>query len=435
MIADNWSFGLFFALLGLLILAFSSWRWKQLYANTYIDDKSVSIRRRYRNIAIWGFIFFMSGSGCMIESNYFFILVGIIISYSRAFFEPYYNSSIVNDLTELCLYLRPFNVDNQNALENRNGFVKGYMGIPESIEKYLCQKMNEKIAQTFAIGNPNSNLPSTYSTTNIYANDEEWKWAVATLANKSHVIVVRIGETEGCLWEITHCAENSLLNKTILLIDNMEKLKLIKEELDRYCLIDEKVIKDINTNFALFMDEQSAHWKAIPLISKNDIKKLMNLYIDSHKSLFAKLKHQKEDNGVFKNTVKSDSIPAKFWQIISLITNPVAYCLFNKWPIRWWLTLLIYSIAAFTSAFVISFGISEDIYDEETQEGVFAIVFIFVCCIMMIPWLWLGPKVSWRCRNWGSRLLFASSNKSLALWLLACSICVTAISMLQIFAE
>lgn len=433
---DNWLLGLGFAFVGLFILIFSSWRWKKLYANTFIDDSVVAHRQRYRTYGIWGFIISMAGVGCIFESNISFMLVvGMAFGYSRAVFEPYFNASVVNDLTQLCLYLRPFSVDDQNVWANRRGFVKGFMRIPESIEKYLCQEMNEKIAQTFAIGNPNSCLPATFSTTNLYANDKEWKGAVATLAKKAQVIVVRIGDTEGCLWEITHCTENSLLNKTIFLIDDTEKLDLIKKKIEKKCTIDNAIFNNINTNFALFLDEQDEHWKAIPLNSKDDIKKLINLYLDSHKTLSNNLNSQKEENSVFKNTTQSSATPAKWWQIVSLAINPIAYCLFNKWPKRWWITLLAYSVIVIFISFIISFEIAEEVYDEDIQEGIFIVAFMFVWCFLMIPWLWLGPRVSWRCRNWGSRLLFANSNKSLTLWLVACSICITAISMLQVYVE
>lgn len=433
---ENWSFGLLFALVGLFILFFSLWRWKQLYANLFIDDNVVVHRKRYKTYGIWGFILFMAGIGCIFESNMFVIIVvGMAFGYSRAFFEPYFNASVVNNLTEICLYLRPFIVDDQNAWTNRNGYVKGFLRIPESIEKYLCQEMNEQISQTFAIGNPNSCLPSTFSTTNLYANENEWKKTVAALTKKAQVIVVRIGDTEGCLWEIAHCTENSMLNKTIFLIDDMGKLDLIRKELEQYCPIDKSVLKDINTNFALFIDEQSMHWTAISLCTRADIKILISAYLDSHKKLFAKLKRQKEENGVFKNATQSASTPIKRWQIVSLIINPIAYCLFNKWPKRWMITLLSYSVIAFILSFMISFSIAENEYDEEIQEGVFIMVYVIFWCLLMIPWIWVAPRVSWRCRNWGSKLLFTNSNKSLALWLLAFSICIIAISTLQIYVE
>ena len=432
---NNWTIGLFFALVGLFILGFSSWRWNKLYTNTFIDDNVVAQRQRYRTYGMWGLILAMAGIGCIFESNYLWVLVGITFGYSRVIFEPYSNTTGVKDLKEICLYLRPFNVDIQNAWVNRNGFVKGYLGLPESIEKYLCQEMNEKIAQTFAIGNPNSSLPSTFSTTNIYANDKEWKETVATLAQRAQVIVVRIGDTEGCLWEIAHCSENSLLNKTIILIDDIGKLDLIKKELEQYHPLDKSTFKNVKTNFALFIDEQSEHWIAIPLFSKADINILISAYLDSHKTLLAKIKRRQEENGVFKNAVQLGATPAKWWQIVSLAMNPVAYCLFNKWPKRWLITLLIYSIASFLLCIATIIGITENVYDEEIGAGIFAVLFMFIYFIFMIPWFWLGPRVSWRCRNWGSKLLFAKSNKSLALWLLACSVCTMAISILQEFMK
>lgn len=428
-----------FILIGLLISLSSYWGWKKLYANNFINDEIVSNRQRFRTIGIWGMLLAMAGYDNLKysldeTSISSFIFVGIVMGgYSRIIFEPYFKASIAKDLTHFCLYLRPFYIDTQSVLKNKKGFVRGMFGFPETMEKHLCKRLNEQIAQTFAIGNPNSNLPTTFSTTNLYANNEEWKETIASLAKNAKVIIVRIGETEGCLWEVAHCIKNSLLNKTIFLVDEAGKLDIIKEEIEKVLPLDPLLSNSNNSRYALFLDGNCKKWIKTPMYSKADTKLVLNRFINSHGNLSQRLKNQQKENGVFKSSHSMGSTPSKFWQILSLTTNPIAYCLFNRWPKRWWITLIIYSLTVITLALNLGFSCIEEEMDEDSEMAFLAFVIAFVWSFLMLPWLWIAPRVSWRCGNWGSRHVFSKANRSLALWLTAYSLTAIVIFLFQLF--
>lgn len=409
-----------FASVGLLIIVYYKLKWKKLYAGAYVDDIIVSARQRYRNFTIFGFILTFAAIGTYIDSSIaFMVIIGTLLSNSRVFFEPYFNASIANNLRDFCLYLRPFGTDSKL----KGGSTKGFMWLPEPIEKSLFELLNMKVAQSFAIGNPNECLPTTLSTTNIYANDSEWKDTVAKLCQNAKIIIFRVGDTEGCMWEIAHCVSNNYLNKTIFLIENNDMLDLIKKK--HGAIFSNVFLNAIENNFAyaLFWDNENGKWKTLQIKSKKNIHIIINSYIITHPHLRNFLIAQEKECGIFNVRSSKKDSPAIFWQSVSIMTNFLAYALFNEWPKRWWCAFIIYEIISFVTAFYI--------VDVDSEVGIYVIVVVF--CMLSLPWLWLAPRISWRCRNWGSREVFAKTNRILALWLLLLSLCIIIICLFSLF--
>lgn len=400
-------------------------RWKILSNGIYIDDLIVAKRRQYRYTAVWGLLFIIASVRFLLfhylwqihlfPNSIAMLLTAIALGYSRCFIEPYYSASIAKSIEHLCLYLRPFNTDNQSFLNQHSGFVTGVTGIPLKTERILCKELNRKIIQTFAIGNPNSNIPTTFSTSNIYANDSEWKDTIIELARKACVIVVKVGESEGCQWEINHCITNEYLRKTLFIVNEQQSLTILQEKISNINPITH-TIDNSPKNMALFIDEVTNEWNVVPLDTKSDVKNCIEEYIKKHPSLNSLIDKQKQRLGV-RNILKTKDVPAKWWQIFAFGTNIWAYCFLNKWPKRWVVALTGYFI------FIFVFIIFGFLYILEDMDTVSLIIMFITISLLLIPWMWIAPKISWSSRVWPSREIFAQNNKSLFLWLCAFFIC------------
>ena len=80
--------------------------------------------------------------------------------------------------------------------------------------EYLLHISTRDIGPLVAIGLPNERLPPIGSA-RIYVR-EEWQRIVAQLVADSIAVFLRIGSTEGFLWELRHLVENSNPTKVII---------------------------------------------------------------------------------------------------------------------------------------------------------------------------------------------------------------------------
>lgn len=416
---------LIFTSIGLLIMIESYHKWKTISSTLFIDDNIVAKRKRYRNLSIWGLLFVLASGYVFVHHltwNYGYLpqtismlFTGIAFGHFRCFIEPYYNATITSDIKDLCLYLRPFKVDHQNILNNPNGYISGNLEIPTKIEKVLCSELNKRVAQTFAIGNPQSNIPTIRETSNIYANDSEWKNTIISLCQKASIILIRVGLSDGCLWEINHCMNNYLLKKTIFLIEDRQTLRMINDRISPNIDLDENSLPN-KSAMLLYLDETKDRWNIRSIMSAKDIRNALKEYIDVHPC-----SNPHDINAEEAKFPQTNKIPALLWQILSFTTNAVSYCLFNKWPKKWLLIFAIYYLSAFVVCFTLRFFYNINIY-----------TCMLVVSTLLSPWLYLGPKISWKCRNWGSEKLFSKSNRSLFLWQVAFFICVCAVMSIPI---
>lgn len=427
-----WYLFVIYVSIGTLLIIESYSKWANLSKGTYIDDGIVAKRRYYRIIAVWGFLLIIAAIRFIfyyeICTYHFFtntismLIVGVAFGYFRCFVEPYYNASLANSIEHLCLYLRPFETDEKSILSNSKLYARREWGIPVKIEKLLCQELNRSVVQTFAIGNPNSNIPTTFATSNLYANDKEWRETIAILAKKASVIIIRIGQTEGCLWEMDHCIESEQLGKVIFLVDNSQAMRLLQERLvnkvPKVCCI------QTEGHYALFLNDDGCEWTSIKIETASDVKKCVDSYIGKHCSLRSEIeqwhKHCKEISHLFH--IKD--VPALWWQILAFSTNIFSYCFLNKWPKRWIKSLIIY----FVLILFIMAGV-DLVYFEKTNTIVdiqLLTINVIIGFFFLLPWFWLAPRITWTCRQWPCKLVFFQTNQSLALWQIAFFFCVAA---------
>lgn len=279
-------------LLSLIIVVLIQIRWNKISKNHIVDKQTIINRKKLRNIQIflmvvfisYGFYAFEIITGEEMSAISSMILLGLFFGWNRTIFEPYYTTKAIHKLNNFSLYLRPFDFDSQSILKNRNGYTHGALFIPEQLEKAICSAINKNVGPVYAIGNPNSVSPTTLASSSIYASDSDWKYAVAELTRKAKLILIRIGDTDGCKWELFHCFENNYMEKIIFIADSVDDIGLLDSHSSQK--IPDNIFKyDLNkSSIALFI-ENNQKWQYIVLNSTFDCDKLIKKYIESYSSL------------------------------------------------------------------------------------------------------------------------------------------------------
>jgi hypothetical protein len=409
------SIAIIYVSLGIYMMIYSYDKWKSISSDLSINDDLVKKRKYYRNIAVWGLLFvigafryYMHGilwDLRLLPETTSMLIIGIFLGYFRCFIEPYYNSSIVGKLTDFCLYLRPFDIDKRITSK-----LSPYLwGGTANVENRICSIFSRRIAQTFAIGNPNSNIPTTLFTSNIYANDEEWKNVIKELAHKSKAIILHVGTSDGCIWEMGHCVENDYLNKTLFLVENQEMFDLLRKRCGVKVELKEQTI---SSSHIIYFDDASNCWIVNSIKSKKDINNVINKFIISHNL-------QEESNS---SDHQDKTIPARWWQILAFSTNAFAYFIYQRWPLRMWKYIIVY----FVLLYICAVSVAAFLFSIYSMAEVLIINFAIIG-ILLLPWWWIAPKISYKYQKEGGDYIFAQNNRLFALWLCAFFICNTII--------
>ena len=111
------------------------------------------------------------------------------------------------------IYLRSFKDDKLTAKE-----VDSFLRPGVSEEEALVSVLDD-IAPVLGVGRPNEKyLPDGASC--IVITDAQWREKVAELAQKAELVALRLGSTDGVLWELQYCLENLDLEKLLLILPN-----------------------------------------------------------------------------------------------------------------------------------------------------------------------------------------------------------------------
>lgn len=380
--------------------------WRKRYGGRFIYQELLPLRRRYRLVATFGLMLFMVSVLLISESfggdttGMWFFAPLIFMSGNRVLYEPYYTSDVIDKLERFSLYLRPFDL----SPSNKSYWAKGRLGIDEALENLIGKELNRKIAKFYCIGDPNAASPSTLGASCIYASDEEWKTTVEVLIKLSKVIVLRVMNTEGCLWEIHRCTR-SHLNKTIFLIDNEDNYKILYDLLADYKIDMPDIPVDNRRCTALFLNDKQTQWNSICLNNKKDIKTMVTDYLDSHQELNDELVAEKTIENIIAKPFEPMSVSSVWSHRISIILQPFWYMNYNKWPILW----VIMSVVS-----LVIFLVLGTLYD--------CLVVAYFLCVLL--WALLGPRISMSFNSWGSDYLQEHGNKILCKWVCVYSIMI-----------
>lgn len=394
-------------IVGIIIVSAPSIIWRTRYGNKYIEADLLPKRQKFRTWSTWGLIIMVIsimnlGEIFGLIDNIVWQLIPVFLfCNSKVIFEPYYTSEIVDKIDKLCLYLRPFAMSYKE-----NGYsAKGYMGISEPVEKLMCGELNKRIAKTYCIGDPNEALPTTLSASGIYATDAEWKDSVSKLSDKSELILIRIMETDGCLWELQNCI-NRHLQKTIFIVGTQRHVELLNEFIAIRGLKPPKIDIQDKGGLAIYINNITMKWEIHNIKSKSNIKQFVKTYINSNIE-------QQDKNGIsklidsFTQPFNKMDIPSKGTHTLLMVLQPFCYAVYNRWPLAWIIIFTVYFIVSWIASLIVSL--------EVDNQLLFLILFI----ALNVPWLWLGPRITHARDTWGSRYLTQQGNKALLKWVIA----------------
>lgn len=395
-----------FGVIGVVLFVLPLCVWNKNVNKELIDYSVVSKRKKHRRLSVLGlFIVLVSLLTCVdFDGVSFICIVGLIIGDNRCFFEPYFESRISASLErqKFCLFLRPFDTDGKLNFSS-------FLGLRNTkIEWLICKELNKQVGQTYAIGNPRSYLPTNKNIFNIYATDLEWHDVIHTLSEKSRLVFLRMGETQGCKWEINHCQKKKYFDKMILLIEDLNGLLVAKKLLGLTTNI-----TTINKPCLAYYDQQSEEWGISVISKKNDIKTFVSKYLKSHNQI----------EGYIRETKKLRSIPAKLSTALVAYMNPVALVICNNWPLRWKIAGLLYC------TFDIIIPVMCLLYvDDDDIALLLSLVLMHIVCL---PFMVLAPLISRNSYSWGSDIVYKRVNVELCWWMLFMSILLAIISLLQ----
>lgn len=379
-------------IVSIICLTVSFLQWKNIVTRRESNKNLIAKRKKYKNYSTLSMVILLCSLlyifGQDIDSVSLGIIIGLAFCSNKMWFEPYFTAEDVNKINRLCLYLRPFAIDGDVS---KGHAIKGRFLIPETIEKYLCNELNQLIAQTFSVGIPESNVPTTQNSSPIFFTDSEWQCNVKKLANMSKVIVLHIAGTDGCKWELGICTEDSsILTKTIFLIDSENSLQIL---MDRFNLTEDDIkLKLPSKCVAVYYDSKNKRWNHVELINKRDIKKLISNFIVC--------------NNINTEDEKSNKskIPAIGWQVLAFIQNPVAYIGIARIPLFISITTIVFLICL---AIVVGefFGLSLVPYI------IVSILSLIICGLIL-------SHLNWKGHHYANKFFFAQKYRSLAIWLL-----------------
>lgn len=300
-----------------------------------------------------------------------------------------YTSKIVPFIGNCCLFLRPFELESLSLLDGSLNRVKIYRDVSGSI----CGYLSDNVSQVFSIGNPQGMIDNILHSISIYASDEDWKKNIAILAEKAQVIVVHVGETNGCIWEIEYCSKQCLFDKLIFIVDNPAKLTFLRKlgiftELEDFSGVSLLVYRDLK--------KEKWCYRCVNDIKKADeeIEMIMQDYFSSRelrlKSFFdssydnaSVISEQKENYSV---TTKSQF--EKPWiHRLSFLLCPFGYCYSNKWSESSMGPIILSFFPAYLFLFVVGvFGLGK----------ISSIVAYSVLVIVLGYWTAICPQITSR---------------------------------------
>lgn len=328
--------------------------------------------------------------GSLFLTMWLFIMNGVMVSFFvtiifffsdnilRRIVSPILTRDDIADIEKFCLYLRPFKSDNNKK------------------EKKIC-RVTRNLYPVYAIGDPGKVLQPN-GAERIFVTDDIWQETVKRLSNKSKLILLRIGQTDGTVWEITNIIDERQITKVIFLVYSQNDYdyfsNFIKQKLG-FDIPDTKI--SIRGPLAFFFVERDGGYdiRQTTVNKSKDMERVLNMFLESSVELSEEYNRDLElRNHSIKYIFNKEKIPEPVrrslnWGIISPLVN------MDHWPIVFWGLLLV--------SFII--GLVTESLIPSIAFGVFA-------------WLF-GNRIEWAAGGWSCATLFLKGQrrKALFLWL------------------
>lgn len=295
---------------------------------------------------------------------------------------PILTADEAKELSKFCLYLRSFSEDNNKQ------------------EKLIC-KVAKRLYPVYAIGDPNHILQPN-GATRIYATDNDWKDVVTELSLKSKLILLRIGQTKGTLWEIGNIINTELIHKTIFIAYNSEDYHFFIEKIKNELGLESNYAGEVSGNpIAFFWDiDGKFRWRTI--YKAADVEFLINVYISTTPSVEKEYNNElKLRNNSLKYMFDDERIPLSIRNSLNwgIFSSPIVNM--RHWPITVWGLLIL--------SFIISVIFSKTI-DYTTFIPTYSFILFF---------FFFGNRIEWAVGSWSSDTMFLKSHRREAklMWL------------------
>lgn len=279
---------------------------------------------------------------------------------------PIYTSNDIKTIEKFCLYLRSFNVDNNKE------------------EKMFCEVLR-RLYPVYAIGDPNRILQPN-GAKRIYVTDNVWKETVNFLSEKSKLILLRIGDTNGTLWELTNIFDKGLLHKTIFISYSNNNTLYFSEILkEKHDILLEEFATDYENPIAFFINNKNVAINR-EICSAGEIESLINDYLEDNEQLnFDYEKDLQLRNHSLKYIFNKSYIPQSVWKSLNWgFMFPIVNI--RHWPYSSWLVFTIVTI-------LMTFDI------------------IIPYIMFLIIMLFLGNRIEWAVGIWSSDKQFLKEQR------------------------
>lgn len=287
----------------------------------------------------------------------------------------------VKDIKKFCLYLRSFNTDSNKE------------------EKLIC-KVARRLYPVYAIGDPNK-IMQPNGAERIYVTDEKWKDVVKELSTKSKLVLLRIGQTDGTMWEIRNLIEAQLVYKTIFIAYDEEDYRYFSEKVLDILGLDIMGL-EFNTKkpIAFFLDSTNCI-RMREISGEWDVESLINEYLSCTPELdeeYAQDLELRQHNLKYmfdKNRIPDSVRRSLNWGILSPIVN----MRHMSWLV--WGIFLLTIVLAFEIATVFSI-----VYESLPLMLVLSPIYVFLLLMFLY-----GNRIEWAAGSWSSDTQFLRKQK------------------------
>ncbi len=385
-------------------LALFFWKqWSEIKKTDNISEYHIALRAHYKTKMMTGAIMLIAVIYLIVGAIYAdFSLFSLFLSLIASYFAIKGSSNIFGDFLtsdnidkiQLCnLYLRSFNVDSTSI----------GLKIEKGISKYFSE-----YAQVFSIGNPSTILP-TLGATSVFATNEKWKETVTTLMERAKMIFIRIGQTDGTLWELKQCVELGYQQKSIFIIDCIQQFDLLSNNINGIGLQINK--PNGNEIAAIYFNHLNHKWEYYSLTDSIAVKKLYDRIIESW-GLKEEIHEIRRKRLFFWKYLFSKKYFPNRMKPFSLgnLLNGIVYYFYN----RWHLAIMIYYVIGFIAA---QYILRPYIYDSLFVSLPTFFIWLSLLLINIVTFIF-APQISWLSKSWPSYEYFYEDNSQLnkVLW-------------------
>lgn len=282
----------------------------------------------------------------------------------------------IKDLDKFCLFLRSFSRDRNEE------------------EKLICE-MTRNLYPVYAVGDPNKVLQPN-GAERIYVSDDVWQDAVKELSNKSKLILLRIGQTEGTTWEIANIINSKLIKKAIFIAYSQEDYDFFSQMIsEKLGVMMPSLTFHQGKPIGLYFidDDTTLKVEHHEISKKSDVENMLNQYLkvtpelDKEYSLDLDLRRHNLKYMFDKSRIPESVRKSLNWGVVSPVVN------MRHWSLLLWLLLAI-SI----------------VFSVIMRSRIPIIVFILLSFL-------LGNRIEWAAGGWSSATMFLRHQKREAIFL------------------